>query len=283
VPEGRSRTYGLLLFFLPALVFWDSSIGKEAWMVFALGIAAHGAAKALTGRIVRGLVGTAVGLGLASLVRPHVAMLFAVAFAVAFLLKRPQPEHKELGPIFKFFALIPVVLMAVYLVQHTNGYLKTQHLGSNVTSVATNVTGRTLEGGSSFRAPSILRKPAKAPSAIATVLFRPFPWETHNSQQLLASLERVFLLAFAIVRRRWLWAALKSMRRQPYLILALGYTLLFVVGFSSVANFGILNRQSVQMIPMALVLLAVPPKPRPERVKPAYRAWSTPQPVGAAP
>ena len=34
VPEGRPRTYAKLLFFLPSLVYWPSSIGKEAWMIF---------------------------------------------------------------------------------------------------------------------------------------------------------------------------------------------------------------------------------------------------------
>ena len=38
VPEGRRRSYAHLVFFLPALLFWPSSIGKESWMIFALGI-----------------------------------------------------------------------------------------------------------------------------------------------------------------------------------------------------------------------------------------------------
>ncbi len=37
VPLGRRRSYAHLLFFLPSLVFWPSSIGKEAWMMFSLG------------------------------------------------------------------------------------------------------------------------------------------------------------------------------------------------------------------------------------------------------
>ena len=48
VPVGRRRSYALLVFFLPSLVFWPSSIGKEAWMMFSLGIAVYGVAKILT-------------------------------------------------------------------------------------------------------------------------------------------------------------------------------------------------------------------------------------------
>ena len=33
------RRYALLVLFLPSLLFWPSSIGKEAWMTLALGLA----------------------------------------------------------------------------------------------------------------------------------------------------------------------------------------------------------------------------------------------------
>jgi vacuolar-type H+-ATPase subunit H len=72
------------------------------------------------------------------------------------------------------------------------------------------------------------------------------------------ALEGTFLLLFSIVRIRWLVAAVKSSRRQPYVAFALLYTLLFVVGFSTVANFGLLARERVQLLPMYLVLFTIP-------------------------
>src|SRR5262249_30416480 len=50
VPEGRLRDYALLVFFLPSLAFWPSSVGKEAPMLFALGFAAFGVPRMLAGR-----------------------------------------------------------------------------------------------------------------------------------------------------------------------------------------------------------------------------------------
>jgi hypothetical protein len=264
VPEGRNRTYAKFLFFLPALVFWDSSIGKEAWMVFALGIAAYGAARMLSKGAVRGFVITAVGLTLASFARVHVAMLMGVALAVAMLLRRPSRTARELGigPLAKVISLIPVIVIAVILVKKTNVFLQTSHLGSGITSVSSGVNGMTQAGRSSFSAISILQNPLHAPLAILTVLFRPFPWEVHSSQELIASLERTFIFGLFLLRWKWIWTAIKSIRRQPYVLLALMYTALFIVGFSSVGNFGILNRQSVQMIPLVLVLVSVPPRDR---------------------
>jgi hypothetical protein len=50
------------------------------------------------------------------------------------------------------------------------------------------------------------------------------------------------------------------MRRQPYLALALAYAAMFVVAFSSFANFGNLVRQRVQVLPFVVALLCIPPR-----------------------
>ena len=63
----------LLLFFLPSLVFWPSSTGKEAWMMFSSGVAAFGVAKILGGSVLRGLIVGGIGLWLAGMVRPPMA------------------------------------------------------------------------------------------------------------------------------------------------------------------------------------------------------------------
>ena len=44
VPDGDRHRYALLILLWPSLAFWPSSIGKEAMMLFAIGVAAFGAA-----------------------------------------------------------------------------------------------------------------------------------------------------------------------------------------------------------------------------------------------
>jgi hypothetical protein len=46
--DGNHRLYAALVFFAPTMVFWPSSIGKEAWLVLTLGMSAYGAARVLT-------------------------------------------------------------------------------------------------------------------------------------------------------------------------------------------------------------------------------------------
>jgi hypothetical protein len=77
---------------------------------------------------------------------------------------------------------------------------------------------------------------------------------------LVASLEGIFLLLLSLVRLPWAMAALRSWRRQPYVVFALAYVGMFVVAFSTVANFGLLARQRVQLLPMYLVLFSIPPQ-----------------------
>jgi hypothetical protein len=73
-------------------------------------------------------------------------------------------------------------------------------------------------------------------------------------------LESSFLLLLTLARWRSLVAAVRRLRRRPYLALALVYTLLFVVAFAAVGNFGILVRQRSQVLPLYLVLLCCQPR-----------------------
>lgn len=260
VPLGRHRSYAFLLFFLPSLVFWPSSIGKEAWMMFSMGVATYGVAKILSDKAVRGIVACAAGLWLAGMVRPHIAGLIGVSLAAAVVTRKSKVELRELAPVLKGASIVAVAVLAVVLVVRTDRFLQGSGIDTSqgVSGALTDVQSRTAEGGSSF-ASSILDSPVRAPVAVVTVLFRPFVFETHNLQSLLAAMEGTALLVFCLLRFRWAWAAVRSLRRQPYAVFCLVYCLLFIVAYSSFANFGLLARERVMLYPMFLVLFSIPP------------------------
>jgi hypothetical protein len=257
VPEGRRRSYAYLLFFLPSLIFWPSSIGKDAWMIFSMGLAAYGIAQLL----IRWTIGSALlaagGLWLASLVRLHVAAFMAIAFVAAVITRRSRSEHRELAPVFKGATVALVLLLAVALTLKTSGSLDVG-VGGGLGAALTSVEDRTSKGGSDF-SPTIADSPVRFPVAAITVLFRPFLFEAHNTQSRLAALESMALIALFLLRFRWMVAALRSWRRQPYVVFCLTYVILFIIGFSSFANFGLLARERVQLYPLLLVLLSIPP------------------------
>jgi len=135
---------------------------------------------------------------------------------------------------------------------------------------------RTGKGGSEFD-PVIVQTPLDFPAGALTVLFRPLPIEADNTQALIASLEGMFLLILAMVRFRWIVAALMSIRRRAYVAFAFVFVAMFIVAYSSIANFGILVRQRVQVLPVLLVLLCIPPTKEDEEREEAATAV-----VGAA-
>jgi hypothetical protein len=257
-PEAARRRYAPLIFFLPSLIYWPSSIGKEAWMMFALGISAYGAAQALNGRSVRGMMVAGMGMSLAALVRPHVAGMVGVALVVGYVIRKPRIELRQLAPVVKGLSLSVAVVVAGILVARTDQFLRTSNIDTSggVGSVLTDVSERTGQGGSEF-APSILKSPLRAPIAVPTVLFRPLMFDAHNAQSLIAAVEGTFLLLLTIVRFPRIVGALRSLRRDPYVAFAFGFVGLFVIAFSSVANFGLLARERVQLLPFYLVLLCL--------------------------
>jgi hypothetical protein len=261
VPDGRRRSYARLLFFLPTMVFWPSSIGKEAWMVFALGIAAYGAALTLTRSAFRGVVIAGAGLWLAAFVRPPVAGMIALAMVGAAIIRRPRRELQTLGPIVKVFTLVVLAVMSIFLLKSTDRFLRTNGIETNggLGAVSQQLGERTGEGGSEFSPNPILKNPSTAPAGIATVLFRPFLTEAHSGEGLASALEGTFLMGLTLVRIRWIWSAVKSMRRHAYLAYAGICAALLIVALSSYANFGILARERAQVYLFYLALLAVPP------------------------
>jgi hypothetical protein len=257
LPETSSPGYGRLLFFLPSMIFWPSSIGKEAWMVFTLGLVAFGGALALSGKTWRGLGLAGGGMWLAGMARPHVAGIAAVALAAGYLLRRSRRELGELAPVIKAVSLVGVVVIAALLVDRAESFLTQSRISteSGVEDALQETARRTNQGGSGFD-PPIVRSPLGVPLATFTVLFRPLVIEADSALQILAAAESSLLLLLILVRRRQVLAALTSVRRQPYVGLALAFVGLFVLAFSGIGNFGILARQRVQALPFLLVLLA---------------------------
>jgi len=270
VPEGRSRSYAKLLFFFPSLVFWPSSIGKEAWMMLTIGIAAYGIARILSGSTWRGLVFACLGLWLGAVVRAHISGMLAIALAGGFLLKRPRESLRQLAPLVKIGSLVAVVVVAMFFLSRTQEFLKLEGnpLSSEGLTEGLESPAKAAQGGSETD-PIIVKSPVQLPAAVATSLFRPFVFEAHNPQALGTALEGTFLMILTLVRLPWLLQAVKSVRRQPYVAFALLYTAMFVVAFASFPNLGLLARERVQVLPFFFLLLCIPTKEKRDEVEQA--------------
>ena len=255
-PAGDHRRYAKLILFLPSMLFWPSSIGKEAWMTLALGLSAYAASKLL--RQQRGGIPLlALGLWATAVVRSHMAVLIFGSIAVAYLLRRPR-RATSTSPVAKTVGILGLALASTLVVGRFEEQFDVQGVsGESVDDVLSRTAEQTNQGESSFEA-SRSRSLLDLPHATVAVLFRPFPFEARSFQAFLASLEGVLLMVL-VVRSFQRFKSLPGLfLRVPYVALAATYTLGFIFAFSTFGNFGILARQRVQLFPFALVLLALP-------------------------
>jgi hypothetical protein len=265
LPDGWHYRYALLIFLWPTLLLWPSSIGKDCWMLFTLGIAALGAARVLKrqpGGYSLLLVGTLAG----SFVRPHVALLLVIAFAVALVIGRRQtrPGAVTPGSVGKIAGLVVILVLGSVLATRTADLLKANDVGSSVDAALLQNSTRTSQGGSAFHAPNP-KNPIGYVEAAVTVVFRPFPIEAHGLESIASSIEGLFLLALALASWRRLASIPRQLRGSPYTMLAIAYMLMFVFAFGTIANFGILARERSQLMPFVFVLLCVPLVPKATR------------------
>ena len=264
-PNGEHRRYAILIFFLPSLLFWPSSIGKESWIMLTLGLLAYGVARLLASMrggiplLVLGTVGTLM-------VRPHVAAIAMIALIAAYLLKKPRSPTVLAIPV-KMLMLVVLLAGALVVLSQAESFLGVDRLDQesvNQVLDTTSTRSSKVAIGSTFEAVRPTN-PVQLANAALAVIFRPWPFEAHNFGALVASLEGMIILGLTLTSLRRLANIPREMLRTPYVAFAVVYSGLFVFAFSSIGNFGNIARQRVQLFPLLLVLLCVPvrkPEPR---------------------
>jgi hypothetical protein len=271
VPGGDRKRYAMLLFFTPSLLFWSSSIGKEAWMTMTIGAVAYGAARALHKQKYAFVL---LGLGLwgTEVVRPHMALLILGGLLPAYLLRRaPATDNGGRKRSLKLLGVAALVVAVVITLGGVEQRFKVATANSTTaTAVLDAAENQTNTGGSSFT-PARVHSPIQFPAAFVTVLFRPFPNEANTTQGIVSAAEGAFLMLMMLLALGRLRGLLGEMLRTPYVMFAVIYTCTFVWAFSTIANFGILVRERVQVYPLLFVLLALPKR---ESVKERRRSRS---------
>jgi hypothetical protein len=254
-PEGDGRRYAYLVILLPSLLYWPSSLGKEGWMMLALGLASYGLARVLAGRF-GGYLALLAGLGAMLLVRPHLALIFLPAALLSFVLRRTTPGQRR--PLARVVGVVVVVVASLVVVGKVQSYFGFTNLDVQTVTKELNTTReQTAQGNSAFTPPNA-QSPLGYPEAAVTVLFRPFPWEAKSVTVLVSSGEGLLLLGLAAASWRRLRRLPHFLVRNGYVMFSFVYCALFILAFANFSNFGILARERVQMLPLVLVMLALP-------------------------
>jgi len=253
-PQGDRRLYLILILLYPSMLLWTSSLGKDALVVFFLGMATYGAARLYRRIELSGALWLAVGVAGMLMIRPHITGVFVVSFG-ALVLLRPI-RAGLMTPVIRLTGLILFALVAGALIRTAASFVALESLSAeNVGEFMQVQQERTTQGGSAFQQVNPWT-PLGYAVAVPTVLFRPFPWEANNVFALIAATEGLGLLALIVFRARSVWSALRNVRRDGYLLMTLVYALLFIFFFSAIANFGIIARQRVQLFPFVFMWIA---------------------------
>ncbi len=244
-PEADQRRYALLLFFLPSLLFWPSSIGKEALMLFGLGASAYGAARLLERRP-WWWASLAIGLGTTYLVRPHVTAVVLGSIALSFLFRRSGKRPPIFGPAVRLLVVVGLIVITAFALGQAADrilpqYVETESSVDAVGALVERASTGTDEGGSQIDRP-LPTNPLDYPYAAFTVLFRPTVLEANSIGTLVAAVETMVVLALFFVSWRRLANLPTVVLRRPYVLMCIVYTGIFAFAWSSFSNLGALAR-----------------------------------------
>jgi hypothetical protein len=270
VPRVDKRLCLALMFFAPSIAFWPSSIGKESLMQLGVGTVGLATAHVLNHRLARAAVLGFAGGWLLWVVRPHLLALVTLAAGGAYAAGRVRGKGGAMRSLMaRPVGLLALVLVMAFTVSQATKFLGIEDLSlSSIEEELNENTDRTSIGGSEYHHGGNSLNPLRLPEGAATVLLRPFPWETQSSLQLLASLESALLVGLIVARLRSLRAALTRARTTPFLLYCWILLILYAATFSSIANFGLLVRQRSLVLPALYVLISV----RPDRATPRAAA-----------
>jgi hypothetical protein len=249
-PEGNRGLYGLLIILLPSMIYWSSTIGKDALEQLFIGISTYGFAKLVKQISASAIVIVIIGLVGAAALRPHVGALLATGMLVPYTFGKSRSSWMTTSAKI---LLVPLLAAGTfYMVMQAQLFV-----GVESTDFRGNVNRLQLEtkytniGGSTFNeGESLQRRIIQGPFLV----FRPFPWEVHNAMSAFAGLEGLGLLFFAWQKRRNVLALVHHWR-EPFVFFILLFTFEFSLIFSAAtSNFGILVRQRIMMVPIFLML-----------------------------
>jgi hypothetical protein len=270
ISQKNDLRYLKWIVLLPSLLYWPSAIGKDAFMVLAVGVASYGAACLLTGRFIPGIATLSLGAAAACYVRPHIALVVCAGLLVAVFVGR-----KQVGFMTTMLTLGFTIGLAFVVFHASSSFFGISSFSqANIAKQLNDVSAQSNQGGSAF-SPIIANSPINFLPAAYTVLYRPVPIESHSGQELATSIEGVVLTVLTIKTWKRSLRALRNSRTYPYFTYAFVAILVFVFAFSGISNFGILARQRTVIEPLLLVFLTLPKpddEPGPHRARPRQNA-----------
>jgi hypothetical protein len=233
------RSAMIVLMFLPALSLQSGYIGKETYILPALGYIFLALSRCKVN-----LLGIAVAIFFILLIRPYQGAILIFSVAAAFLLAAP------IRKLPLVLAVIAVAFFGVFLVA-----------GGSFLLYLDKISNYGLQGflTESYHGGNLILSPFPQPFTFLQN-FRPFPWEAHNVLALAQSVENLAVLVFFVLAIRLFLHKHRNRVMRPldikqkrFLLFASIYCLVNLVLFSYSSNIGDLSRRHVYYFPVIIL------------------------------
>ncbi len=273
--RAGGHRYGYLIFFLPALIFWTSDVGKEALMTFLLGLTAYGCARILARRGGGYWLVLAASVG-GFFIRPNQQMLALGGFTIAMIFRpvksgvQLEGGRRTVGLLFLGALVGAALFVTLHFLPGAKGSISLSTINTD------NSTGTGAGFGSSV---SYSANPIFFPRDVFVVLFDPLPINAHGGGEWLDAVENTILVAVVFASFRHIRILPRAALARPYIIMCVIYTGTFAYSFAALGNLGLITREATVVLPLFLVLLCVPRGPR---HRPPRYVWELPRRVRIA-
>ncbi|HYG19318.1 MAG TPA: hypothetical protein VD816_10320 [Ohtaekwangia sp.] len=242
-PALQQRYLALLLFLFPALWFWTSTIGKDAFMFLGLGFICYGIAdkKLYYLRIV-------FGLAILYAFRPPVAYMAAMAIAAFFIL-----NVRDVFSVRILKVGLGTVLL-LYILNTLSAQWGLEEFSGD--SIATLQQG--VLRNNDFGTGALEQKSGgftSIPRGVVDVLARPFLWEGTNLLTLASAIEINFALFLLLLNRRPLQRFLKDSLRHRLSTFVTAFVVIYVLSVGLFENnIGLIARHRTIIFPFLFLM-----------------------------
>ncbi len=227
-----------LVFLLPNLHFWTSSLGKGSMSLFAIGLFAFGLSR-FNRRIPWMLLGSYV----IYMIRPHILLAVVIGILIGIFL-----TNVGIKPVFKWLIFILSLLIFSYLSESVLKFTDTDSLNFTTSSTFSHRTAELSKAtsGVDIQNYNQLEK-------VLTFWFRPLFFDQLGAFGLIASIENAcyIFMFFTVIQRLFLnWSKFNGLFKIFLFSFILGSVVLAQVS----GNLGIALRQKTQFMPFLFVL-----------------------------
>lgn len=251
------------IFCLPSIIFWTADVGKDALMIFFLGLASYSVSISSQRRSFAIALLSLASFG-ACLVRPHIGVLLIISIVAAFSLV--QGDLRSLKPRKRVIRMAILACIAFCLVYLCAQFLQLSNIAEALNHVDMSMQTNQQDGSGFDPGSSLLVRILLAP----LLVIRPFPWETSGIAAVLASLEGMSIFALFVFYRKQVGSLMMKSSGNRCLTFIMWFVALNVLLLGiGTSNFGLLVRERVMILPMLMLTLAASPWLR-SQLRPRY-------------